>query len=433
MSIRWQRAIALVCLAFLHGCASMAEADVYSPPPRPAAVPASPVYLQEKLAGQDWHGTINWEQGYIQATAKGFSNPAQVGGVVQAELLALRAGRIIAFARLLEIIKIVRVDPTNSVGTLMQSQPNMTIQLQGMMRGAEPIYEHVFTRQDGWKVGQVTARMYFKDLQQVGLRQQYLLYGSQPVATYQPYPRPAAPPVRVYTAMPAPPAQQIRVYKHPVTSGAPAAQAATPSAQTMQPAGQNSGAQPQAAAPQTESTGAQAQTAGAQSGGSTVTVNPPAPAVTSPAASAGTQSALPAAKPATQLAALSPQVKPADSAKPMPAGIYTGLIVDASGLEAKPALFPSVVEEESGRQIFGLNVIDVNMAATQGVVGYAPSLEAARKNPRVGSNPLVVTAIQATGLNKARFSVGSEDALLIKQADEKGAFLSHCKVVIVIN
>ncbi len=370
MTIRWQQALALAGLMFLHGCASMASADVYTPPSGKVVFPGKKVYLTEKTWGRDWHGSINWERGYIQATANGVSDPAKVGGEAQAELLALKAGRYIAYARLLEMIKIIRVDNRSDIAFLMRHHPNLTVRLQGVLRGANPIYERAYKRSDGWMVGQVTTRLYLKDLHQVGLRHQVLVSRRHPAGVYHPrhetespvviVRRPQAKPIIPPDAAPAP---------LPKPEETPAAKAAP------QPA-------------------------------------PEAPPIV-------------ASKPET--------TPPPPPKKPVPPLLYTGLIIDAGGLEAKPALFPSVVEDGTGKQLFGLGVIDVNQAAVKGVVGYAPSLEAARKNPRVGPNPLVVSAIQATGLNKAKFSVGVDDAQAILDADAKGAFLSKCKVVIVIN
>jgi hypothetical protein len=282
----------------------------------------------------------------------------------------LKAGRYIAYARLLEMIKIIRVDSQSDVASLMRHHPNLTVRMQGVLRDANPIYQRAYKRADGWMVGQVTARLYLKDLHKVDLSQQVLIRRHAPARAYHPRPKPADPVIIVRRPQPKP-------IIPPDAAPGPLPQPEEP------PAVQ--------AAPQPA---------------------PEAPPIV-------------ASKPET--------TPPPPPKKPVPPLFYTGLIVDAGGLEAKPALFPSVVEDGTGKQLFGLGVIDVNQAAVKGVVGYAPSLEAARKNPRVGPNPLVVSAIQATGLNKAKFAVGADDARAIQDADAKGVFLSKCKVVIVIN
>ena len=342
--------MALICLMLLHGCGGTAAADVYAPPAPQKELSGKRVYLNEKAWGHDWHGIINWERGYIQATAQGISDPAKVGGQAQAELLAIKAGRYISYARLLELVRLVRVDTYGDIASLAKRQPNLDLRVRGVIRNAQAIYERAFMRSDGWMVGEVTTRLYFKDLRQVGLRS-YASIARPPVVLYQPAPEPEI------KALPKKEPAPIGVKKYqPEPGGATVDKVSAPGPEAFQ-----------------------------------------------------------------------------EEPKPELPPFYTGLIVDASGLEGKPALFPSVVEDGTGRQLFGLGVIDVNQAAKEGVVGYAPSLDAARKNPRVGANPLVVSAIQASGLNRAKFAVSPEDAKTISDADAKAAFLAKCKVVIVIN
>ena len=84
---------------------------------------------------------------------------------------------------------------------------------------------------------------------------------------------------------------------------------------------------------------------------------------------------------------------------------YTGLIVSAPGLGAKPAMFPQVLDGPSGLQVFGPNHVGKKYAIEKGVVGYAPSVQKAMGHERVGKNPLVVKAIKVEGLNKAKLVV----------------------------
>lgn len=112
---------------------------------------------------------------------------------------------------------------------------------------------------------------------------------------------------------------------------------------------------------------------------------------------------------------------------------YTGLIVLAQGLGARPALFPRVVEAASRREVYGPGQINHKVALERGVVAYAASLETARRQPRAGSRPLVVRALKAQGPGRSRLVVSYPDAVKIFAADLKENFLANCGVVIVIN
>jgi len=114
-----------------------------------------------------------------------------------------------------------------------------------------------------------------------------------------------------------------------------------------------------------------------------------------------------------------------------PAG-YTGLIIDASGLGAKPAMAPRVVTP-AGETVYALTGVSRQYAISQGLMGYSRSLDEAAKMARVGARPLVVKAIGTSGPYRADLVVKPEDAARIIRADQAGHFLAQCRVVVVIN
>jgi len=88
-------------------------------------------------------------------------------------------------------------------------------------------------------------------------------------------------------------------------------------------------------------------------------------------------------------------------------GDNTGLIIDATGTTAKPALFPRITDSE-GKQVYGVGIFDPKQAAAKGAVGYAPGLEAALSaTDRIGYRPLVSKAAIPTG------STGGVDLKLV--------------------
>lgn len=114
----------------------------------------------------------------------------------------------------------------------------------------------------------------------------------------------------------------------------------------------------------------------------------------------------------------------------IPAAAYTGLVLDCRGLGAKPAMSPKVVSEV-GEEVYGTLKVDPEIIIEKGLVGYTSSMEKAKKNSRVGSNPLVVKAVKVTGNFMADVVVSSSDAGKIYDANAKAGFLQNLNVMVV--
>ncbi len=104
----------------------------------------------------------------------------------------------------------------------------------------------------------------------------------------------------------------------------------------------------------------------------------------------------------------------------------TGVVVDARGLAAQPALAPRLVDD-AGVAVYGANRIRKD-AVKAGVATYAPTVELARKSPRVGDKPLVIKAAAAGGLTD--LVVAKDDAERL--AREAGGALAQGRVVVVL-
>ena len=108
---------------------------------------------------------------------------------------------------------------------------------------------------------------------------------------------------------------------------------------------------------------------------------------------------------------------------------YTGLIIDAIGYGLKPSMAPSIITE-SGEEVYGALVIEKKYAVDHGMAVWTKSLKNAKKNSRIGNNPLVVKAIGKVG--NFMLVVNLETAAKILLAGNKSDFLKKCKVVIVL-
>jgi hypothetical protein len=128
---------------------------------------------------------------------------------------------------------------------------------------------------------------------------------------------------------------------------------------------------------------------------------PPAPAVTAPAA------------PAAPVA-------------------YTGMVVDARGIQARPAMSPRVFDED-GKEVYGSANVDREYAVQQGMSGYARDLNAAQSNQRVTVNPITVKALKTSGPGKSDLIISNADAQQIRASAENMTFMKKCRVMVVLD
>ena len=111
---------------------------------------------------------------------------------------------------------------------------------------------------------------------------------------------------------------------------------------------------------------------------------------------------------------------------------YTGVVVDARGLKAKPALAP-IILDENGENVFGPPVISREFAVQHGISGYSTTLETARRLPRVAGNPLTVKGLRAQGRGASIIVISNADASKLRRSSRHLEFLKQCRVVIVMD
>jgi hypothetical protein len=104
---------------------------------------------------------------------------------------------------------------------------------------------------------------------------------------------------------------------------------------------------------------------------------------------------------------------------------YSGLIIDAVGLKAQPALSPKVVA--NGAEIYAPSMVNPNDLRLHGAAVYTRSIDDAKQNDRVGANPLIV---KATGVGDlpSDLKISPDDAQKLK--DQNLTFLAEARVVI---
>lgn len=117
---------------------------------------------------------------------------------------------------------------------------------------------------------------------------------------------------------------------------------------------------------------------------------------------------------------------PSEPGKP-----YTALIIDASGFSVERCMSPKIKRVDS-TEVWGTVKVDPDFVEDHGIVGYATSMEDAKRNPRCGLNPMVVKAMGRAGGNfRSDPIVSDADAKLILEENAKGKFLDNFNVIFI--
>jgi hypothetical protein len=113
---------------------------------------------------------------------------------------------------------------------------------------------------------------------------------------------------------------------------------------------------------------------------------------------------------------------------------YTGLLIDARGLELQPSMSPRVLGAD-GRVVYSAAAVERSYATRFGLVGYDKDFDRARKSDRLGgreANPLIIKAQSASGLYRSDAVLSAFDAVRVAMADMDDQFLGQCRVMFVV-
>jgi len=130
-----------------------------------------------------------------------------------------------------------------------------------------------------------------------------------------------------------------------------------------------------------------------------------------------------------QIAKVSPEEK---QAKFMEIGenLYTGLIIDTTGLGVEPVLNPVIVSEQ-GHDVYSSVFISREFAVQNGVCKYICQMDQALQDKRIGNHPLVFKALRKEGKQNTAIVISMSDYRVLEKATERHTFLKECRVIIV--
>ena len=137
------------------------------------------------------------------------------------------------------------------------------------------------------------------------------------------------------------------------------------------------------------------------------------------------------------LAALAAQTPTAYAGAPLyrnegaetPAGDYTGVVIDATGLGADPALAPTLLTED-GFVVYGAETLGPARVSALGVASYVKTLEQAREKG-AGAQPLVIKALKAVGEYACDLVLPSQIVDMLFQLDAQTDVLKGGRLVIM--
>ena len=127
-----------------------------------------------------------------------------------------------------------------------------------------------------------------------------------------------------------------------------------------------------------------------------------------------------------------PSQPPVASAKPSePGKPYTSVIIDATGLGLDRCMSPKI-RRTNGSEVWGTVKVDLDYVEEHGIVGYAATLDDAKKCDRCGSNPMIIKATAvAGGAFHSDPVVSDPDADLLLAENKLGKFLDKFNVIFI--
>ena len=112
---------------------------------------------------------------------------------------------------------------------------------------------------------------------------------------------------------------------------------------------------------------------------------------------------------------------------------FTGLIVDARKIGARPAMTLQIVDENQ-KEVYGSAFVSRECAVQHGIGGYTTDMAFAQNHQRVTNKPLIVKGLKTSGGPgvSSVIVISNADASKLRSSSEHLSFLKKCRVMIVI-
>lgn len=111
---------------------------------------------------------------------------------------------------------------------------------------------------------------------------------------------------------------------------------------------------------------------------------------------------------------------------------YTGIIINTINLDVKPAMAPKIYSA-NGKVVYSVSTLNTKQVITSGIVDYERSVNAAKANPKVGSNPLIISAQDLRGATKTDLVLSNDTARKVAQVGRNNNIFKKAKIIVVLN
>ena len=111
---------------------------------------------------------------------------------------------------------------------------------------------------------------------------------------------------------------------------------------------------------------------------------------------------------------------------------YTGLVVDARGMEVRPALMPRILTED-GQEAYSQSYVLAKYRQKEGIAAYVSDPMAAKTHPKVTANPLYVKALRPAGNSHTDLVISNAAAQTIHGVKDHFEFLEKGQVIVVVD
>ena len=131
-----------------------------------------------------------------------------------------------------------------------------------------------------------------------------------------------------------------------------------------------------------------------------------------------------------QIPKINPEISQGKNVAIIGEPLFSGLIIDATGLGVEPVLNPVIVSEQ-GHAIYSSAFISRDFAVQNGVCKYLSSMDQALKDKRIGNNPLIFKGLRKEGKPNTVIVISMSDYSLLEKTTERHSFLKECRIIIV--
>ncbi|WP_320175181.1 hypothetical protein [Maridesulfovibrio sp.] len=112
--------------------------------------------------------------------------------------------------------------------------------------------------------------------------------------------------------------------------------------------------------------------------------------------------------------------------------VYSGILVDARGLDCNPVLLP-LIYDGRGVGVYGPFAVSRETVLKRGIVTYMTDDKSENLRSRIGNFPLKVKAVNTHGASRSNLILSLDDAVKVRAVLKRKIVSENCSVVILVD